>query len=175
MRPARPMSDAPDLSAVIEAAAQADAAFWMDNAGDPTWSNLPTESQNDYRDEMRVVLSAALPSIAEMFATAIEAEMADVMDQDGDAVTAVSIVRGLVLVDSSDREQFPCGASMPCVEHANIYGEGNTGPDLSDRLIALTDEWEAEIDEQTKAQEFGIAEGLRVALDAVTALLRSQP
>lgn len=56
----------------------------------------------------------------------------------------------------------------------NIYGEGNNGPDMSDRLIALTDEWEAEIDEHTRAHEYGIAEGLRVALDSVTSLLRDR-
>lgn len=61
------------------------------------------------------------------------------------------------------------GAPMSDTE-PNVYGEGG-GRDLE--LNVLLDKWEAEIDEQTKAGEYGIAEGLRIAANDLLAAARA--
>lgn len=76
--------------AAIEAAAEAmyrDAPFTK-------WGDLDDVIAEGYRADARAAIEAAMPAIREHIAQEIEAEMADVLEQDGDAVTAIWIVRG---------------------------------------------------------------------------------
>lgn len=68
-------------------------------------------------------------------------------------------------------KQFWSGDPERVYEGPNVYGEGGGyEPDFN----SLLDAWEAEIDEHTKAGEYGIAEGLRIASDELTEALRAR-
>lgn len=58
--------------------------------------------------------------------------------------------------------------------NANLIAEIDRAVALERRVLSKAKAWEVEIDEQTTAKEFGIAEGLRVAAQDVRAALAGE-